>query len=35
MRRLYFLLPVALIYIGVIIYFIERRLLLMYYAGKK
>ncbi|MFZ3072097.1 MAG: right-handed parallel beta-helix repeat-containing protein [Thermodesulfobacteriota bacterium] len=35
MRRLYFLLPVALIYIGVIFYFIERRLLLMYYAGKK
>ena len=35
MRRLYFLLPVALIYIGVIIYFIERRLLLMYYAVKK
>ena len=34
MRRLYFILPVVLVYLGIVIYLIEKKLFLLYYSGK-
>ncbi|MFQ5586708.1 MAG: nitrous oxide reductase family maturation protein NosD [Thermodesulfobacteriota bacterium] len=35
MRRLYFILPVVLVYLGIIIYFVEKRLFYLFLTGPK
>ena len=34
MRRLYFILPVVLVYLGIIFYLIERKIFMLYYSDR-